>query len=186
MKIGSRRLRMNRLRAGTWEDSTYRATSNGEKLGREVAERVIAAIEEDGRPNQLAFGRDIPWEQPLADETVRLGVRFTRTAGKYNDDITWRAPQPKVGVVYGDALPWNQRLPVDPSAGEWKPLFLTRSKVNELAAVPPPPANNYPETKRDIEEIITAVNNRTCYTDFIVFKNGSTSLATGRSKFSTC
>jgi membrane-associated phospholipid phosphatase len=144
----------------------------GRELGREVAERVIAVIEQDGRPNQFAFGRDIPWEQPLADETVRLGVRFTPTAGEYNNDIRWRAPEPKVGVVYGDALPWNQALPVDPSAGQWKPLFLTRSTVNELAAVPPPPANNSAETKRDMEEIITAVNNRTCYTDFIVFKHG--------------
>ena len=57
-----------------------------------------------------------------------------------------------MGVVYGDALPWNQALPVDPSAGQWKPLFLTRSTVNELAAVPPPPANNSAETKRDMED----------------------------------
>jgi len=144
----------------------------GRELGREVAERVIAPIEEDGRPNQLVFGRDIPWEQPFADETVRLGVRFSRTKADYSDDITWTAPQQKVEVVYGDALPWNQFLPVDPTAGAWEPLFLTRAKVNELAAVPPPPANNSPETKRDMEEIVTALNNRTCYTDFIVFKNG--------------
>ncbi len=144
----------------------------GRELGREVAERVIAVIEEDGRPNQLVFGRDIPWEQPSADETVRLGVRFTRTTANYSNDITWKAPEQKVGVVYGDALPWNQALPIDPTAGDWKPLFLNRSEVNELAAIPPPPANNSAETKRDLEEIVTAVNNRTCYTDFIVFKNG--------------
>jgi membrane-associated phospholipid phosphatase len=142
----------------------------GKELGRQVAELVIAAIEADGRPNQLVFGRDIPWEQPFADETVRLGARFTRTIADYSNDTTWKAPQQKVGVVYGDALPWNQSLPIDPTAGNWEPLFLTRAKVNELAAVPPPPANNSPETKRDIEEIVTAVNNRTCYTDFIVFK----------------
>jgi membrane-associated phospholipid phosphatase len=142
----------------------------GRELGREVAERVIAVIEGDGRPNQLVFGRDIPWEQPFADETVRLGVRFARTAANYSDDITWKAPQQSVGLAYGDALPWNQFLPVDPTAGAWEPLFLTRAKVNELAAVPPPPANNSPQTKRDIDEIVTAVNNRTCYTDFIAFK----------------
>jgi membrane-associated phospholipid phosphatase len=142
----------------------------GRELGRNVAERVIEVIEGDGRPNQLVFGRDVPWEQPFADETVRLGVRFARTKADYSNDIMWKAPQQEVGVVYGDALPWNQFLPIDPTAGTWAPLFLSREKVNELAAVPAPPANNSAETKRDMEEIVTAVNNRTCYTDFIVFK----------------
>jgi membrane-associated phospholipid phosphatase len=142
----------------------------GRELGRRVAERVIAVIEADGRPNQLVFGRDVPWEQPAADETVRLGVRFARTKVNYSNNITWKASQQEIGVVYGDALPWNQFLPVDPTAGGWQPLFLARSQVNDLAAVPAPPANNSAETKRDIDEIITAVNNRTCYTDYIVFK----------------
>ena len=139
----------------------------GRELGRSVAEAVLAQLEQDGRPNRLEFGKRVPWDQPFADETVRAGVKFRRTKHAYSDAITWTAPQERAGVVFGDLLPWNQTLPVDPSAGEWKPLVLD-SAARFLC--PPPPPNNSATTAHELDEIVVALNNRSCYTDFIVFK----------------
>lgn len=139
----------------------------GCRLGRRVAEAVIAQLEQDGRPNRLEFGKPVPWDQPFADETVRAGVKFHRTRMTYSDDVAWTPPQERAGVVFGDLLPWNQTLPVDPSAGEWKP-FVLDSAAQFLC--PPPPANSSAATARELDEIVTALNNRSCYTDFVVFK----------------
>ncbi|MGA7634193.1 MAG: hypothetical protein WCB11_25785 [Terriglobales bacterium] len=65
--------------------------------------------------------------------------------------------------------PWNQALPADPTAGSWQPLIL---ESTDLFHAPPPPANSSAQTmhEHDMEEIVAALNNRTCYTDFISFK----------------
>jgi hypothetical protein len=70
-------------------------------------------------------------------------------------------------VTYGDLPPWNQALPVDPTAGNWQPLVL---ESTDLFHAPPPPDNSSAQTMREMDEIAAALNNRTCYTDFIVFK----------------
>jgi len=139
----------------------------GRKLGRLVAEEVLSVLARDGRPNQLVFAKEMPWEQPDAPETVRLGARFQLVHSTYDDSVKWTAPLLRQGVTYGDLPPWNQALPVDPTAGSWKPLILESA---DLFHAPPPPANGSAQTMRDMEEIVTALNNRTCYTDFIVFK----------------
>jgi hypothetical protein len=139
----------------------------GRKLGRLVAEEVLSVLARDGRPNQLVFAKEMPWEQPDAPETVRLGARFQLVHSTYADSVKWTAPLLRQGVTYGDLPPWNQALPVDPTAGSWKPLILESA---DLFHAPPPPANGSAQTMRDMEEIVTALNNRTCYTDFIVFK----------------
>ena len=139
----------------------------GRELGRLVAEEVLSVLEGDGRPNQLVFAKEKPWEQPDAPETVRLGARFQLVHSTYDDSVKWTTPLLRQGVTYGDLPPWNQALPVDPTAGSWKPLILESA---DLFHAPPPPANGSAQTMRDMEEIVTALNNRTCYTDFIVFK----------------
>jgi PAP2 superfamily len=139
----------------------------GRQLGRLVAEQVLSVLERDGRPNQLVFAKATPWEQPAAPETVRLGARFEPASSSYADSVKWTAPQSRQGVTYGDLPPWNQALPIDPTAGNWRPLILASA---DLFHAPTPPANSSAQTMRAMEEIVTALNNRTCYTDFIVFK----------------
>ena len=139
----------------------------GRELGRLVAEQVLSVLAGDGRPNQLVFAKEMPWQQPDAPETVRLGPRFELTHATYADSVKWTAPLLRQGVTYGDLPPWNQALPVDPTAGNWHPLILASA---DLFHAPPPPANSSAQTMREMEEIATALDNRTCYTDFIVFK----------------
>jgi hypothetical protein len=139
----------------------------GRELGRLVAEEVLSVLERDGRPNQLVFAKEMPWEQPAAPETVRLGARFELASSGYADSVKWTAPQSRQGVTYGDLPPWNQALPVDPTAGNWQPLILANA---DLFHAPPPPANSSAQTMRDMKEIVTVLDNRTSYTDFIVFK----------------
>jgi hypothetical protein len=139
----------------------------GRQLGRAVAEDVLSVLAKDGRPSQLVFAKEMPWEQPAAPETVRLGARYQVAHSEYDDSMKWTAPLLRQGVTYGDLPPWNQSLPVDPTAGTWQPLIL---ESTNLFHVPPPPANSSPQTMHDMEEIVAALNNRTCYTDFIVFK----------------
>jgi hypothetical protein len=139
----------------------------GRNLGLQVAEQVLSVLEKDHRPNQLVFAKEMPWEQPDAPETVRVGARFELAKASYDDSVKWTAPQLRQGVTYGDLPPWNQALPVDPTAGNWKPLILDNT---DMFHAPRPPANSSAQTMRDMEEIVTALNNRTCYTDFIVFK----------------
>ena len=139
----------------------------GRNLGRLVAEQILDVLEKDGRPTQLVFAKEMPWEQPDAPETVRLGARFQLAHESYADSVKWTAPELRQGVTYGDLPPWNQALPVDPTAGTWRPLILESA---DMFHAPPPPANSSAQTMRDMEEIATALNNRTCYTDFIVFK----------------
>ena len=139
----------------------------GRQLGRVAAEEVLSVLARDRRPNQLVFAKEMPWEQPDARETVRLGARFQLAHTSYDDSVKWTAPLSRQGVTYGDLPPWNQALPIDPTAGNWQPLILESAN---LFHAPPPPANGSAQTMRDMEEIATALNNRTCYTDFIVFK----------------
>jgi PAP2 superfamily len=139
----------------------------GRQLGHLVAEEVLSVLARDRRPNQLVFAKEMPWEQPAAPETVRLGVRYQPTQSIYDDSVKWTAPLLRQGVTYGDLPPWNQALPVDPTAGDWQPLIL---ESTDLFHAPPPPANSSAQTMHDMEEIVVALNNRTCYTDFIVFK----------------
>ncbi len=139
----------------------------GRELGRVVAEEVLSVLARDRRPNQLVFAKEMPWEQPAAPETVRLGVRYQLAHSEYNDSVKWTAPLLRQGVTYGDLPPWNQALPVDPTAGTWQPLILESAN---LFHAPPPPANSSAQTMHDMEELVAALNNRTCFTDFIVFK----------------
>jgi hypothetical protein len=139
----------------------------GRQLGHLVAEEVLSVLARDRRPTQLVFAKEMPWEQPAAPETVRLGSRYRLVLSEYDDSVKWTAPLLRQGVTYGDLPPWNQALPVDPTAGSWQPLILENT---DLFHAPPPPANSSSQTMRDMEEIVTALNNRTCYTDFIVFK----------------
>jgi hypothetical protein len=139
----------------------------GRSLGRLVAEQVLSVLEKDRRPTQLVFAKEMPWNQPDAAETVRLGARFELANASYDDSVKWTSPQFRQGVTYGDLPPWNQTLPVDPTAGNWRPLIL---ESTDLFHAPPPPANSSAQTIREMEEIATALNNRTCYTDFICFK----------------
>ncbi|MGD0403104.1 MAG: phosphatase PAP2 family protein [Candidatus Acidiferrales bacterium] len=139
----------------------------GRRLGILAAEQVLSVFERDDRPSQLVFAKEMPWEQPAALETVRAGGRFEFTHTSYDDSVKWTAPQERQGVTYGDLPPWNQTLPVDPTAGNWKPLILESA---DIFHVPPPAANSSARTMQDMEEIATALNNRTCYTDYIVFK----------------
>ncbi len=139
----------------------------GRELGRQVAEEVLSVLAKDHRPNQLVFAKEMPWEQPAAPETVRLGARYQPANASYDDSVKWTAPLSRQGVTYGDLPPWNQALPVDPTAGNWQPLILESAN---LFHAPPPPANSSARTMHDMEEIVAALNNRTCYTDFIVFK----------------
>ncbi len=139
----------------------------GRNLGFLVAEQVLSVFERDGRPSQLVFAKERPWEQPEAPETVRAGARFELVHTDYDDSIKWTAPQARQGVTYGDLPPWNQILPVDPTAGSWKPLILESTDLFHAA---PPAANSSARTMQDMEEIAAALNNRSCYTDYIVFK----------------
>ena len=139
----------------------------GRRIGLLAAEQVLSVLEKDSRPTQLVFAKEMPWEQPDAPETIRLGPRFQLTQASYEDSVKWTAPQLRQGVTYGDLPPWNQALPVDPTAGDWQPLVL---ESTDMFHAPAPPANSSARTMRDMEEIATALNNRTCYTDFIVFK----------------
>jgi hypothetical protein len=139
----------------------------GRQLGHLVAEEVLSVLARDRRPNQLVFAKEMPWEQPAAQETVRLGARYELAHSAYDDSVKWTSPLLRQGVTYGDLPPWNQALPVDPTAGNWQPLVL---ESTDLFHAPPPPANSSAETMHDMEEILAALNNRTCYTDFIVFK----------------
>lgn len=139
----------------------------GRQLGHAIAEEVLSVLGRDRRPNQLVFAKEMPWEQPAAPETVRLGARYQLAHVEYDDSIKWSAPLLRQGVTYGDLPPWNQALPVDPTAGTWQPLILESAN---LFHAPPPPSNSSAETMHDMEEIVVALNNRTCYTDFISFK----------------
>jgi PAP2 superfamily len=139
----------------------------GRNLGILVAEQVLSVFERDGRPNQLVFAKEMPWQQPDAPETVRVGPRFQLVRTSYDDSMKWTPSQERQGVTYGDLAPWNQVLPVDPTAGTWKPLILEATDMFQAA---PPAANSSARTMRDMEEIAAALNNRSCYTDFIVFK----------------
>jgi hypothetical protein len=139
----------------------------GRQLGHLVAEEVLSVLARDRRPNQLVFAKEMPWEQPAAPETVRLGARYQLAHSEYADSLTWTAPILRQGVTYGDLPPWNQAVPADPTAGSWQPLIL---ESTDLFHAPPPPANNSAQTMHDMEEIVAALNNRTCYTDFISFK----------------
>ena len=139
----------------------------GRNLGILVAEQVLSVFERDGRPSQLVFAKEMPWEQAEAPETVRAGARFQFVHTSYEDSVKWTAPQERQGVTYGDLPPWNQTLPVDPTAGHWKPLILESA---DIFHAPPPAANSSARTMQEMEEIATALNNRTCYTDYIVFK----------------
>ena len=139
----------------------------GRQLGHVVADEVLSVLARDGRPNQLVFAKEKPWEQPAAEETVRLGARYQLTHFPYDDSVKWTTDLLRQGVIYGDLMPWNQALPVDPTAGDWKPLILESAS---LFHAPPPPANSSPQTMHDLEELVAALNNRTCYTDFIAYK----------------
>ena len=139
----------------------------GRQLGYLVAEEVLSVLAQDRRPNQLVFAKEMPWEQPAAPETVRLGSRYELAHPEYDDSVKWTAPLLRQGVTYGDLPPWNQALPVDPTAGTWRPLILESA---DLFHAPPPPANSSAQTMHEMEEIVAALNNRSCYTDFIVFK----------------
>ncbi len=139
----------------------------GRNLGILVAEQVLSVFERDDRPSQLVFAKEMPWEQPEAPETVRAGARFQFAHTSYDDSVKWTAPQERQGVTYGDLPPWNQTLPVDPTAGHWKPLILESA---DIFHAPPPAANSSARTMQEMEEIAAALNNRTCYTDYIVFK----------------
>jgi hypothetical protein len=139
----------------------------GRQLGHLVAEEVLSVLARDRRPNQLVFAKEKPWEQPAAPETVRLGARYQVAHSEYDDSLKWTAPIPRQGVTYGDLPPWNQAVPADPTAGSWQPLIL---ESTDLFHAPPPPANSSAQTMHDMEEIVAALNNRTCYTDFISFK----------------
>jgi hypothetical protein len=139
----------------------------GRQLGHLVAEEVLSVLARDRRPNQLVFAKEMPWDQPAAPETVRLGARYQPAHSQYDDSLKWTPPLLRQGVTYGDLPPWNQALPVDPTAGGWQPLVLDNT---DLFHAPPPPTNSSPQTMHDMEEIVAALNNRTCYTDFIVFK----------------
>jgi hypothetical protein len=139
----------------------------GRQLGHLVAEDVLSVLARDRRPNQLVFAKEMPWEQPAAPETVRLGARYQPAHSEYDDSVKWTAPLMRQGVTYGDLPPWNQALPIDPTAGSWQPLIL---ESTDLFHAPPPPANSSAQTMHAMEEIVAALNNRTCYTDFIVFK----------------
>jgi hypothetical protein len=139
----------------------------GRQLGRVVAEEVLSVLAQDRRPTQLVFAKEMPWEQPAAPETVRLGSRYQLAHSEYDDSVKWTAPLLRQGVTYGDLPPWNQALPVDPTAGSWRPLVL---ESTDLFHAPPPPANSSARTMHEMEEIVAALNNRSCYTDFIVFK----------------
>jgi hypothetical protein len=139
----------------------------GRRLGYLVAEEVLSVLAQDRRPNQLVFAKEMPWEQPAAPETVRLGARYQLAHSEYDDSVKWTAPLLRQGVTYGDLPPWNQALPVDPTAGTWQPLILESA---DLFHAPPPPANSSAQTMHEMEEIVAALNNRSCYTDFIVFK----------------
>jgi hypothetical protein len=139
----------------------------GRQLGYLVAEEVLSVLARDRRPTQLVFAKEMPWEQPAAPETVRLGVRYQLAHSEYDDSVKWTTPLLRQGVTYGDLPPWNQALPVDPTAGSWQPLIL---ESTDLFHAPPPPANSSAQTMHDMEEIVAALNNRTCYTDFISFK----------------
>ena len=139
----------------------------GRELGHHVAEQVLSVLEKDSRPSQLVFAKERPWEQPAAPETTRLGARFEPLPATYSDSLAWTAPQSRQGVTYGDLPPWNQALPVDPTAGNWQPMILSSA---DLFHAPPPPANSSAQTMRDMKEIVDALNNRTSYTDSIVFK----------------
>ena len=140
---------------------------SGRQLGHAVAEEVLSVLARDRRPNQLMFAKEMPWEQPAAEETVRLGARYQLTHSQYDNSLKWTAPLLRQGVTYGDLPPWNQALPVDPTAGHWQPLVL---ESTDLFHAPPPPANSSAQTMHDMEEIVAALNARSCYTDFIVFK----------------
>ena len=139
----------------------------GRQLGHLVAEEVLSVLARDRRPNQLVFAKEKPWEQPAAPETVRLGARYQVAHSEYDDSLKWTAPILRQGVTYGDLPPWNQAVPADPTAGSWQPLIL---ESTDLFHAPPPPANSSAQTMLDMEEIVAALNNRTCYTDFISFK----------------
>jgi hypothetical protein len=139
----------------------------GRQLGHLVAEEVLSVLARDRRPNQLVFAKEMPWEQPAAPETVRLGARYQLAHSEYDDSVKWTAPILRQGVTYGDLPPWNQAVPADPTAGSWQPLIL---ESTDLFHAPPPPANSSAQTMHDMEEIVAALNNRTCYTDFISFK----------------
>jgi|HubBroStandDraft_4_1064222.scaffolds.fasta_scaffold14766_3 hypothetical protein len=139
----------------------------GRQLGHLVAEEVLSVLARDRRPNQLVFAKEKPWEQPAAPETVRLGARYQVAHSEYDDSLKWTAPILRQGVTYGDLPPWNQAVPADPTAGSWQPLIL---ESTDLFHAPPPPANSSAQTMHDMEEIVAALNNRTCYTDFISFK----------------
>ena len=139
----------------------------GRQLGHVVAEEVLSVLARDRRPNQLVFGKEMPWEQPAAPETVRLGARYQLAHSEFDNSVQWTAPNLRQGITYGDLPPWNQAVPADPTAGSWQPLIL---ESTDLFHAPPPPANSSPQTMQDMEEIVTALNNRTCYTDFISFK----------------
>jgi len=144
----------------------------GRALGQEVANRVIAKLEKDGRPSRLIIFWPTPWEQPFSLVT-RPDVEFRRTSSVYSDEIRWDLAQARekvlVGesILYGDKLPWTPALSVDPSAGTWKPFLIDSVTKFEC---PPPPANSDPETARDMDEIILVLNNRTSYSDHIVYK----------------
>ena len=139
----------------------------GRQLGHAIADEVLSVLARDRRPNQLVFANEMPWEQPAAQEMVRLGARYQPTHSEYDDSVKWTAPLLRQGVTYGDLPPWNQALPVDPTAGSWRPLLL---ESTDLFHAPPPPANSSAQTMHDMQEIVAALNNRTCYTDFVVFK----------------
>jgi len=139
----------------------------GRQLGHLVAEEVLSVLARDRRPNQLVFAKEMPWEQPAAPETVRLGARYQLAHSEYDDSVKWTAPILRQGVTYGDLPPWNQAVPADPTAGSWQPLIL---ESTDLFHAPPPPANSSAQTMHDMEEIVAALNNRTCYTDFISLK----------------
>lgn len=139
----------------------------GRQLGAVVAEEVLSVLARDRRPNQLVFAKEMPWEQPAAPETVRLGARYQLAHSEFDDSVQWTAPNLRQGVTYGDLPPWNQAVAADPTAGTWQPLILDST---DLFHAPPPPANSSAQTMHDMEEIVAALNNRTCYTDFISFK----------------
>src|SRR5580700_2072683 len=61
----------------------------GRQLGHLVAEEVLSVLARDRRPNQLVFAKEMPWEQPAAPETVRLGARYQLAHSEYDDSLKW-------------------------------------------------------------------------------------------------
>ncbi|HYE80063.1 MAG TPA: hypothetical protein VEI97_18955 [bacterium] len=136
----------------------------GRALGVQVANRVIAALEADGREATALDGVLDPTPHRTIEAVSAAGLPIDISVANYSDVMAFE-PLARAGQHYDDSILWAHTSPMDPTAGTWLPLAMTKAELDPID-LPAPPANSAQETIECMDEVKEALEKVNTVSDF--------------------